>query len=144
MIPAIIIISLAFFWLLVETDYMRVRLLVGAISKPKYARYEVYNFLKSRKPSWNDKPIYEGGNLPEGYTPNGEPKYTIILSPGIDNVLCGFDWLNEHCASMVDYQPKVEMAIGGVRYHMTIKQPAIIKDIMRVNHLTKKQKLAYA
>jgi len=35
------------------------------------------------------------------------------------------------------------MAIGGVRYNMHIKQPSIIKDIMKANKLTKKQKLAY-
>lgn len=45
---------------------------------------------------------------------------------------------------LADYKPQVELAIAGVRYNMTIKQPAIIKDVMRVNHLTRKQKLAYA
>jgi len=141
----LIIISLAFTWLLYETDYLRVRLLVGHPPyPPKYARYEAYNIYTRRKPSWNDKPLYEGGNLPADYSPNGEPCYQVILNPGIKNILCGWDWLNEHCADMVDYQPKVEMTMGGVRYNMTIKQPAIIKDIMKANRLTRKQKLAYA
>jgi hypothetical protein len=34
MIATIILVTLAFFWLLVETDYLRVRLLVGDIPKP--------------------------------------------------------------------------------------------------------------
>lgn len=144
MITAIIIISLGFGWLLIETDFMRVRLPVGKAAKPKYARYKAYNILRKGKPTWYDKPIYEGNNYPEGYSPNGEPEYTVILNPGIDNVLCGWQWLDQHCASMVDYQPRLDMAIGGVRYNMVIKQPAIIKDIMKANKLTKKQRLAYA
>jgi len=143
MILALLVIALAFTWLLYETDFLRVRLPVGKV-KPKYAKYEVYNMLRKRKVYWNETVLYKGGNLPVDHSPDGEPCYQIILNPGIKNVLCGWDWLNEHCADMVDYQPKVEMAIGGVRYNMTIKQPAIIKDIMRVNKLTKKQKLAYA
>jgi hypothetical protein len=129
-----------FGYLLHETDWLKVNL----IAKPKYARYEVYNILKCRHPRCGDRPIRQGGNLPDGYTPNGEPTYTIILSPGVNGVLCGWNWLNEHCADLVDYKPRIEMAIGGVKYNMHIKQPAIIKDIMRANKLTKKQKLAYA
>ncbi len=144
MISAIVIIGLAFLWLLYETNYMRVRLLVGDRVIPKYARYAVYNKLGNKKPAWSDTTLYTGGNLPADYSPNGEPCYTIVLNPGIDNVLCGFDWLNEHCAAMVDYQPEVFMHIGGVRYQMTIKQPSIIKDIMRVNKLSKQEKKAYA
>ena len=144
MIPTIIILLGALYWLLRETDYLRVRLLVGEPAKPKYARYKAYNMMRKGKPSWNDSPLYEGNNYPEGYSPNGEPEYIVVLNPGIKDVLCGWEWLDKHCASMVDYQPKVEMAIGGVRYNMTIKQPTIIKDVMRVNHLTRKQKAVYA
>ena len=143
MLATIIIITLALTWLFYETDFMRVRLLVGEPAKPKYARYKAYNALTKRK-FYDGRALHEGNNYPEGYSPNGEPEYIVVLNPGIDNILCGWEWLNKHCASMVDYQPKVEMAIGGVRYNMTIKQPAIIKDVMRVNHLTRKQKLAYA
>jgi len=144
MITAIIIIGIAFYFFLRETDWLCVRLPVGKLKPPKYARYKVYNILKSRKPSYGDTTLYEGNNYPEGYSPNGEPEYQVILSPGIDNVLCGFDWLNKHCASMVDYKPQVFMTLGNVRYSMTIKQPAIIKDIMKANHFTKKQLKALA
>ncbi|KKN18459.1 hypothetical protein LCGC14_0955680 [marine sediment metagenome] len=68
--------------------------------------------------------------------------YDICLSPNTDT-LCGKKWLDKHWNDLADYQPKVEMNIGGVRYKMTIKQPSILKDVMRVNKLTKKQKLAY-
>ena len=88
MIPALITICMAFAWLLYETDYMRVRLLAGE-PRVKYARYEVFNILKSRKTRWGDTPLHTGGNMPEGYKWNGEPCYNIILHPGIKDVLCG-------------------------------------------------------
>jgi hypothetical protein len=141
MIPTIIILLGALYWLLRETDYLRVRLLVGELAKPKYARYKAYNGFNKRSEYTR---LHEGNNYSEGYSPNGEPEYIVVLNPGIKDVLCGWEWVDKHCAAMVDYQPKVEMQIGGVRYNMTIKQPAIIKDVMRVNHLTRKQKLAYA
>lgn len=143
MLATIIVIALALSWMVYETDFMRVRLLVGEPAKPKYARYKVYNS-SSRKTLKPDYRLHEGDNYPEGYSPNGEPEYIIVLNPGIDNVLCGWEWLNKHCADLVDYQPKVQMLTGGVKYDMTIKEPSIIKDVMRVNKLTKKQKLAYA
>jgi hypothetical protein len=143
MIPTIIILLGALYWLLKETDWLRIRLLVGEPVKPKYARYKAYNALTKRK-FYDGGALHEGNNYPGGYSPNGEPEYIVVLNPNITDILCGWEWLDKHCAAMVDYQPKVEMAIGGVRYSMTIKQTAIIKDVMRVNHLTRKQKLAYA
>ena len=141
MLATLIIIWLSLVWLGYETDWMRVRLPSGVAIKPKYARYVAYNKLRGTQ-TWRDTTIHSGGNLPADYSPNGEPEYTIILSPGIKDILCGWRWLDEHCADMVDYQPQVFMTVGNIRYTMTIKQPSIIKDIMRVNRLTKKQKLA--
>lgn len=144
MITFIISMLIAFAWLGYETDWLRVRLLAGTPCVIKYASYEVYNMLKKRNPKWSDTTLHTGNNFPEEHTQNGEPQYIVILTPGIDGVLCGWDWLDHHVADLVDYQPKVDMTIGNINYHMTIKQPAIIKDIMRVNKLTKKQKLAYS
>ncbi len=141
LLMATIIIALA--WLGYETDWMRVRLLVGK-TKPKYARYEVYGFLKNKRPNYTTTPVYTGSNMPEGYKWDGEPCYNIILSPGIKDVLCGFNWLNKHCADLVDYHPIVEMNIGNVRYKMHILTTGIIKDVMKANKLTGKQKLAIA
>ena len=142
---ALIITGLAFVWLGYETDWMRVRLRAGEL-KVKRAGYRVYSTLSKRK--CLGTAIHKGGNIEwQKYTDvpvNGDKVYDIVVSAGLDNVLCGFDWLDRHCADLVDYEPKVEMLMGGVRYNMTIKQPAIIKDIMRVNKLTRKQKLAYA
>lgn len=143
MIIAILVILLAFGWLLYETEGLTVRLIAGKLQPPKYARYTAYNSLKKRK-TWDMYHLKDGGNLPEDYIPNGEPNYTIVLSPGIDNVLCGWDWLNKHCAAMVDYIPSVYLHIGGVRYNMSIKDTSIFKDVMRTVKLTKRQVRAYA
>uniref|UniRef100_A0A6M3IDV6 Uncharacterized protein n=1 Tax=viral metagenome TaxID=1070528 RepID=A0A6M3IDV6_9ZZZZ len=142
MIVAITIIGLAFYWLLLESDYLRIRLMIGEPSTPKYARYKAYNAMSKRK--YYSGSIHEGNNYPVDYSPNGEQEYTIVLNPGIDNILCGWEWLDKHCADLVDYQPDIYLETGGVRYSMTIKQPSILKDVMRVNKLTKKQKQAYA
>ncbi len=144
MIATIIIVSLAMTWLGYESDWMRVRLLVGEPVKPKYARYKAYNMLRKGKPRWNDSPIYEGNNYLEGYSPNGEPEYIVVLNPGITDVLCGWEWLDKHCASMVDYQPKIYLDLDGVRYNMTIKKSSALNEVMKANHLTRKQQIAYA
>ena len=95
MITTIIIIGLALAWLLYETDYMRIRLLVGKVKPPNYARYKVYNSMGKQKKYYFGA-IHSGDNYPPDYSPNGAPEYNIILSPGIDNVLCGYEWLDKH------------------------------------------------
>ncbi len=146
MIATILIVSLAFYWLLRETDYFRIHLIRGTIPvKAKaYAAYDVYNSMTQKK-IYKVK-VHTGGNVPDDLQYNESPyhTYNIVLSPGIDNVLCGFDWLDKHVADLENYNPKVYMSIGNVRYDMTIKKPEIIKDIMRVNHLTKREIQALA
>lgn len=146
MIMTLLTIALAFYWLLRETDYLRVRLLIGADKPPKYARYKAYTALTKRKT--NLEFLHKGNNYPEGYTPNGEPEYTIILNPGIDDVLCGWDWLDKHCADLVDYTPKVDLKLGGVSYSMTIKpagiEQGVMDKVMKVNKLSKQERNKYA
>lgn len=135
MIATYAIIGLALAWMFWELRFwLRDGLIIGK-TETKYARYQVCNALRNHKAAFK----IQGGNLPEGQSPNGEPLYDIVLSPGVDNVLCGWDWLNQHCADMVDYQPHVTMNIAGVRYNMTVKQPAILKDVMKANKLTKRE-----
>lgn len=73
MLTMIVIVALAYGYLLYVTKFLTIRLLVGAEAKPKYARYEAYNMMRKGKPGWNDRPIHEGNNYPEGHSPNGEP-----------------------------------------------------------------------
>jgi hypothetical protein len=142
MLACIIIVSLALYWLLRETDYFRIHLIRGEIKKhiPAYAAYKVMAG-KSRDYAVN---ICTGSNIPEDTDVKEYHTYNIVLSPGVNNVLCGYDWLNKHVADLENYNPQVYMSIGNVNYTMTIKKPEIIKDIMRVNHLTKREIQALA
>ena len=137
MILTLLAIALAFTWLLKETNYLRINLLIGKEKAKVFAQYKAYNSLKKRK--YYDVPIHYGSNAeePAGVT------YQVVFSPGITEPLCGWDWLDKHCADLVDYAPRVQMAIGGVRYDMTIKSPGILDKVMKVNKLTKKQRLQY-
>ena len=159
MIGCLIVFALAYFWLLLETDFLRVRLICGkipakisikllpspkpvlllpiGITRPKAARYQVFNCLR---PSKNLDPIHEGSNIPEDKEKDFEvTTYQIYLSPGIEP-MCGYEWLDKHCADVLDFQQSIEMNLGNVRYTMTIKKPEVIKDIMRVNKLSKSEK----
>lgn len=113
------------------------------MAKRQYASYKAYNTIgaKRRRSSYSDRSLHSGGNFRKDHSRNGAPEYDIILNPGIRGVLCGWGWLNRHCADLVNYKPEVFMTIGNVRYTMTIERLAIIKDIMKANHLTRKQKV---
>ena len=143
MLATIIIVSLAFYWLLRETDYLRIHLIRGSISKPAFAKYKVYTSLSKANKKHYEVEVHAGGNVPEDFD-GPYHTYNIVLSPGVDNVLCGWEWLDQHVADLEHYTPKVDMTIGNVRYNMTIKQPTIIKDIMRANHMTKREIQALA
>ncbi|KKL80417.1 hypothetical protein LCGC14_2004990 [marine sediment metagenome] len=131
MITCTIIVNLAFIWLLIETDLLRVQLLERETilscqwRMPDNAvtpsmRLELYHL-------WN-----------KGLT---KISYAL-LSGGHTSPLCGWGYAYQYRDFKPEY--KVELNTGGVRYNMTIKQPSIIKDIMRANRLTKAQKQAYA
>lgn len=109
-----IIIS-AFYWLLRETDYMRVRLPVGcpSISVPPEMRL-AWNIITRQTKSKN---LNNFVTDPEHYSP-----------------LCGFNWLNNREHVVPEY--KIELQHGGVKHTMTIKDPSVMKQIvsaMRAN-----------
>ena len=140
MIPTILAIILSFYWLLRETDFLRVRLQIGAdkIEPPKPARYVAYNSMTKKKHYTVE--LRTGSNVEE---PDG-PTYTVVFNPGITEPLCGWDWLDKHVGDLVDYQPRVQMAIGGVQYDMTIKASGVMDQVMRANKLSKQERIKYA
>jgi len=137
---ALIGIALAFIWLLRETDYLRIRLPMGADIPPvppKPAQYRAYNSLRKKK--HYEIEIHHGSNqeVPDG------PTYHIVLDPGVTEPLCGWDWLDKHVGDLVDYQPRVQMQLAGVRYDMTIKAPGILDQVMKANKLSKQERARY-
>ena len=140
MIQLIISLTAMFIWLLKETDWLRVNLMPP---KLKFARYEVYQMLRPHKTYYGERPIHEGGTTEKNKL-NGNPIYQIIVSPGITNILCGFEWLDQHCADLVGYEPIIQMNLANVRYTMHIKALGILPEVMKANKLTKAQKFALA
>ncbi len=134
----LIAVAASFAWLLWETNGLRVRLLTGRDEPPTFAQYKAYNSLKKRK--YYEVAIHHGSNAPE---PTGL-LYNVVFDPGITEPLCGWEWLDKHCADLVDWQPEVYLDLGGVHYTMTVKQPGILAEVMKVNKLTKRQRAMYA
>ncbi len=157
MIATILIVSLAFYWLLRETDYFRIHLIRGPYIIDYRAKwletFEPYGFSYSETPLTIEDEIESRHYHPEitGYrirqSLDGRAKtrdtYEVLLSPNVEP-MCGNNWLDENWNNLKDYSPRIYMSIGNVRYDMTIKKPEIIKDIMRVNHLTKREIQALA
>ena len=142
MILTILTIALALIWLGKETDWLRVRLLIGK-DKPKvFAQYRAFNSLKKKK--YYEVEVHAGSNADE---PQGT-MYTVVLDPGITDPICGWDWLDKHVADLVDYTPRVELQLAGIKYDMTIKpagiEQGIMDKVMKVNKLSKQEKLKYS
>ena len=130
----------AFYWLGRETDWLRIRLPMGAdvpALLPGPAQYVAYNAL--RKAKRYSVEIHRGSNqeIPTG------PTYHVVLNPGVDEPLCGWDWLDKHVGDLVNYQPRVQMEMAGVRYDMTIKAPGILDQVMKANKLSKQERARY-
>ena len=47
-------------------------------------------------------------------------------------ILPGIDWLYKHEHDLDGWQPTIGFSSNGVKYHMTIRNPKIIKDIVKV------------
>lgn len=144
MLISLFLFALSYYWLLRETDWLRVRLLVGK-EKPKvFAQYKAYNSFKKKKTY--EVELHFGSNSEEP-TPD-MICYNVVLDPGITEPLCGWAWLDKHCADMVDFTPNVYLDMVGVRYNMTIKpqgvSEGILGKVMKVNKVSKQQKLKYA
>lgn len=156
MLLSIILVSLAFTWLLYETNYLTIRLaLYGSL--PDFperwfktfdlCQREIDSFDKTDIPLSNPdyEPIehigyviYETLSNRVKYNHN---QYQIGMSPSVEP-MCGKDWLEENWDNLADYKPEIFMNIGNVKYDMLIKKPDVIKDIMRANKLSKQERKA--
>lgn len=57
--------------------------------------------------------------------------YKVYLSPAVEDVLCGWQWVHAHKHDLDNYHPEVFIATCGVRYNMTIKDYSVIKDVCK-------------
>lgn len=110
MLATIIIVGLAFYWLLLESDYMRIRLPVGDVPIVELERI-----------SWQSCVSKYG---------------SLKLSIGVTEPLCTWEWLknNTHPIPQVD----VKFESGGVRYHWKVEDCNILKNAITATHAKRK------
>lgn len=121
MIVSLIVITLAFVWLLYESDWLRIRLIVGPLYKspslenllvPFKCEGQTYNSfqpdiepIKLFQRTGNPAPdkSYQDYGISRG---NGcwNPMNDLIFSPGIKEPICGWDWLLKREHPPVNYE----------------------------------------
>ncbi len=156
MITALIVILLALYWLMLETNWLRIRLAIGAtfplgascpipiavwlstFDEDAYHEHNVNLFIP--KPVYYSEPESKTGyvllnsNAQKAVNYNDRYTYVVCLSPGVELPLVSRNWLNEHWNDLVDYKPWVELKIGdGYKQTFTLKKPELMKKIVAVN-----------
>ncbi len=128
MIATIIIVSLALYWLALETDYLRINLMIPLCENGACCHWHMPDT------AVDDDMRHE---LIRSWTNLDKLTRARFLS-GEESPLCGWGYAYQYR----NYAPdcKVEMSIGNIRYNITFRDTKVIKDVMRVNHLTRKQK----
>jgi hypothetical protein len=129
-------ILFAFAWLLLETDFLQIRLLAGPEPVKKFAQYKAFTGMGKRKNY--DVQIRHGANYPLEQVHPG-PVYDIVFNPGITDPLCGWEWVDKHVADLVGFETKVDLQIGTVKYKMIIRKPGIFAEVMKANKGIAKQ-----
>ncbi len=158
MLLSLLSIGLAFYWLLVETDYLRIRLLAGR--DIDYGKLWIETFghfvsggLVRALTEQGEAPFFKrdviGYRIIQSLNGKGAKDanadtYDIMVSPGIKEILCGGAWLNSHWNDLKDYQPQFELVVGGNRYNMTIRKPSVLAEVMKVNKLSRQERKQYA
>jgi len=115
MIACLIVVSLAFVWMLYEADWMRIRLPVGAIENKQFVKVTRDMLINPclSKPSNN------------GY-----------LSPGVVDILPGWEWLESREHPVPEY--RFEIIAWGCKHKIHLmpsaflKQPNIVRTISRI------------
>jgi len=109
-------------WLMFETNFLRVRLYCTMFcNEGDCCRWTLSNEFVT--PEMKQELINSWTHLPKELQ-------SRFLS-GNESPLCGWGFAYQYR----DFTPecKVEMNLANVRYSMTIKEPSVMKDIMRVN-----------
>ena len=107
MIPALLVIALGFIWLGIETDWLTVRLPVGAIPKVKPIDFDVTELAERIGWVHKSKDYHYKGFAIDWMMP-----------------ICGWQWLAEHEHDLDNWQPTIEVKAFGINHRLTIKNPA--------------------
>lgn len=114
----------SFVWLGYESNWMRIKLLVGIPFKPAIpcTREEIIKLRRELFPAPTIRNKWPLGSYIWG---------------GVMEPMCSWEFIRDH----KDFNPEfnIELVFPGVRYNMIIQAPAILNKIMKVNRFTKKQ-----
>ncbi len=105
MLLTILAILLSFYWLLRETHFLTVHLLIGPEEKP----------VELERLTWSECVARYGRKQVDFTKYNEEP-------------ICGWDWLQKNTHPIP--QAKFDLETGGVRYHMQIRDTVVLKDVL--------------
>ena len=120
MLGVLAVIAAAYIWLGYETDWLRVRLLVGPEPiKAEPIKPKVYY---SHKSIWDLKQDLAH-------------QYSYKLSPGVEEVLCGWNWLFDNVHNLDTWLPTFELSINGSTHKLALtpETKGIVKEIMLIN-----------
>ena len=133
MIPLWFIVTIlaSFIWLLYESDWMRIRLPVGAIITAEPVKtIQLWQYKHNGKVGFSTfEPIGYVGEVSRS-----QKDTTISLfSAGIDQPVCGWDWLLSHAHPIAEY--KITILAWNVRHHITLDgnngNANLMKDICK-------------
>ena len=114
MIATILIVGLAFYWLLLETRWLTANL-----------RYTLEQAVELERKAWEEIES-DIKHLPNKYQPFWL-KYPANMQP-----LCGMEWLESTAHVIPDI--KVELYFGnGYRQTFRLKKPDLMKQIIKIN-----------
>lgn len=130
MLISIIIILCAFTWLIIESDFLRVRLPIGKdnLSYAGECKLNIYNCLKLKI---NTEPTE---SLSTDNADFDSPVYRLVLSPNV-KPMC-YEWLIENYAKLVNFKPRIELDYGTYRQQITFnggEYSNIMRQIMKIH-----------
>ena len=54
-----------------------------------------------------------------------------LISKTIKEPICGWQWVYQHLHDLDGWQPRIELDYGGVKFNMTVKNPEVLRDIIK-------------
>ena len=131
MLISIIIILCAFTWLIIESDFLRVRLPIGKdnLSYAGECKLNIYNCLKLKI---NTEPTESFKT--DNYDGNNHLTYQLVLSPNV-KPMC-YEWLIENYAKLVNFKPRIELDYGTYRQQISFnggEYSNIMRQIMKIH-----------
>jgi len=125
MIPCLIVITLAFTWLLYESNWLRIRLMYGAISQGKTIK--LYRIRHNEQVGiTNDESTITQPHY-------GSKKHLHLLNVGIAEPITGWDWILNHKHPIVEY--RISIQAWGCKHSIHLCENAdsrIMKDVCKI------------